>query len=69
MSRLLLLALIGALSGTGCTDSARQQVIADAVKRIDKGMLKAHVEALTQTGPRSVTDRQATDHTVRYIKS
>ena len=69
MSRLVLLALIGALSGTGCTDSARQQVIADAVKRIDKGMLKAHVEALTQTGPRSVNDRQSTDHTVRYIKS
>lgn len=64
-----LLALIGALSGAGCTDGARQQAIADAVKRIDKGTLKTHLEALTQAGPRSVNDRQATDHAVRYIKS
>jgi len=69
MSGLLLLASIGALSGAGCTDSAHQQAIADAVKRIDKGKLKTHVEALTQAGPRSVNDRQATDHAVRYIKS
>ena len=63
------LALMGALSGAGCTDGARQQAIADAVKRIDKGALKTHLEALTQAGPRSVDDRRATDHTVRYIKS
>jgi len=69
VSRLLLLTLIGALSGAGCTDGTHQQAIVDAVKRIDKGKLKTHVEALTQAGPRSVNDRQATDHTVRYIKS
>jgi aminopeptidase YwaD len=69
MSRLFLLALIGALSGAGCTDGGRYQAIADVVKRIEKNKLKTHVEAVTHYGPRSVDDRQATDHTVRYIKS
>jgi len=69
MARFLLLALIGALFGAGCTDSGRHQAIVDAVKRIEKNKLKAHVEAVTQLGPRSVDDRQATDHAVRYIKS
>ncbi len=69
MSRVLFPVLIGALCGAGCTDGNRQQAVADAVKQISKGNLKTHVETLTQDGPRSVNDRQATDHTVGYIKS
>ena len=69
MSRLLLLALMGTLCGAGCSDRSHKQIIADAVKRIEQKKLKIHVETLTQAGPRSVEDRHATLHTVRYIKS
>jgi hypothetical protein len=65
----LLLLLTGALSGAGCTDGSRQQTIADAVNQIQKSQLRNHVEALTEPGPRSVNDRQATNHAVHYIKS
>ena len=52
MSKLLLMALMGALAGVGCTEETHYQSIADAIKRIDKGNLRTHVEILTQAGAR-----------------
>jgi len=69
MSKLLLLALMGALAGAGCTEETHYQSIADAIKRIDKGNLRTHVEILTQAGARSPDNKEAINQAVRYIKS
>ena len=69
MSKLLLLALMGALAGAGCTEETHYQSIADAIKRIDKENLRTHVEILTQAGARSPDNKEAINQAVRYIKS
>lgn len=50
-------------------DDSRREDIAHQIEQIDETQLRRHVTALTEAGPRSVSNQHATRHSVRYIKS